>query len=185
VYSIVISVTVAAAGWPYPFLPRHLTLISGLAIGIPAFFLALAPSDERFQMGFVRRVLEFAVPAGTVTAVAVLVSYALAREQHSSPDQARTTAVLMTIVVSLWVLVLASRPIRMWKLGLIGAVAAAFTGAFLVPGINTFFNIEHWPQLSLVAQSAALGVAACAAITVVVAWRRRRGPQTGAPRRVS
>jgi cation-transporting ATPase E len=176
VYSIVISVTVAIAGWPYPFLPRHLTLISGLAIGIPAFFLALAPSDERFRAGFVRRVLEFAVVAGALTAAAVLISYAIARDQHSSPDQARTTAVLVTVVVSLWILVLASRPIRVWKLGLIAAVAVAFIGAFLVPGINTFFNIEHRPGLSVAVQSAAVGVAACIAITASVAWRRRRAP---------
>ena len=32
---------------PYPFLPRHLTLIGSLTIGIPAFFLALAPNAER------------------------------------------------------------------------------------------------------------------------------------------
>jgi cation-transporting ATPase E len=185
VYSIVISVTVAATGWPYPFLPRHLTLISGLAIGVPAFFLALAPSDERFQAGFVRRVLEFSVPAGALTAAAVLASYGLARQQHSSPDQARTTAVLVTVVISLWILVLASRPVRMWKLGLIVAIAAAFTGAFLLPGINTFFNIEHWPEVSLVMQSVALGVAACAVITVILTWRRRRRAHTAEPGRVS
>ena len=181
VYSIVISVVVAIAGWPYPFLPRHLTLISGLAIGVPAFFLAFAPSDERFQIGFVRRVLSFALPAGAITAAAVLVSYAAARQQSATPDQARTTAVLVTIAVSLWILALASRPLRAWKLGLIAAVAAAFCGAFLVPGVNTFFNIEHRPSLSLAVQSAALAVAACAAITAAVAWRRRPARRPGAP----
>jgi cation-transporting ATPase E len=174
VYSIVISVAVAITGWPYPFLPRHLTLISGLAIGIPAFFLALAPSDERFQTGFVRRVLEFAVLAGVLTAAAVLISYAIARQQSSSPDAARTTAVLVTVVVSLWILFMASRPVRAWKLGLIAAVAASFAGAFLIPGINTFFNIEHRPGLSVAVQSVALGVVACAAISTGMAWRRRR-----------
>ena len=76
---------------------------------------------------------------------------------------------------------LASRPLRAWKLGLVAAVAAAFCGAFLVPGVNTFFNIEYRPSLSLAVQSAALGVAACAAITAAMAWLRRPTRRPGAP----
>ena len=49
-------------GWPYPFLPRHLTIVSGFTIGIPAFFLALAPNTQRYVPGFLRRVLRFAIP---------------------------------------------------------------------------------------------------------------------------
>ena len=79
VYSLIISVAVAVAGWPYPFLPRQLTLISGLAIGIPGFFLAFAPSQERFRPGFLRRVLRFSVPAGAMAAIAILLAYASAR----------------------------------------------------------------------------------------------------------
>ena len=74
VYSLIISVAVAVAGWPYPFLPRQLTLVSGLAIGIPGFFLAFAPSQERFRPGFLGRVLRFSIPAGAVAAAAVLLS---------------------------------------------------------------------------------------------------------------
>ena len=37
--------TVGISSESYPFLPRHLTLASAITIGIPAFFLALAPSD--------------------------------------------------------------------------------------------------------------------------------------------
>lgn len=174
VYSIVISVVVAIFGWPYPFLPRHLTLISGLGIGIPGFFLALAPSEERFQPGFVRRVVGFAGLAGIVTSAAVLLSYAAARQQSSAPDRARTTAVLVTIVVSLWVLVLAARPLQPWKLGLIVAVAVAFVGAFLTPGVNSFFSIEHWPSLTVALEGVGFGVAAGAAITAGVIIRDRR-----------
>ena len=46
----------------YPFLPRHLTMISTLTIGIPSFFLALAPNNRRYIPGFLRRVLSFSLP---------------------------------------------------------------------------------------------------------------------------
>ena len=41
VYAILLAITVVIAGWPYPYLPRHLTIISTFTIGIPGFFLAL------------------------------------------------------------------------------------------------------------------------------------------------
>ena len=42
---------------PFTFLPRHLTVVSGLTIGVPAFFLALGPNSQRWRPGFVNRVL--------------------------------------------------------------------------------------------------------------------------------
>ena len=66
VYSVLLAVLVIAWQVPYPFLPRHLTLLSSLTIGIPAFFLALAPNRERAQPHFVRRVMRYSVPAGLI-----------------------------------------------------------------------------------------------------------------------
>jgi cation-transporting ATPase E len=182
VYSIVISVVTAVVGWPYPFLPRHLTLISGLAIGIPAFFLAFAPSEQRFTPGFVRRVVRFAALAGSVVAAAVLVTYAVARAQDTPPDEARTAAVIVVIVASLWVLLLVAMPPRAWKLGLVAVIAAAFAAAFMTPGINAFFSIDHRPPLPVVGQSVLLGGAACAVLTAgaaLAAIRRHRHPAPG------
>ena len=173
VYSIVISIAVAVTGWPYPFLPRHLTLISGLAIGIPAFFLALAPSDERFQRGFVGRVMRTAIAAGTTTAVAVLLTYGIARDQRATPDQARTTAVLVTIVISLGILLIASRPIRLWKVALVGAVSALFVAVFIIPSASRFFSVDHWPGVKLAVEAAGIAVLACAIISILLMFRRR------------
>ena len=40
VYATFLAIAVVIAGWKYPFLPRHLTIISTFTIGIPGFFLA-------------------------------------------------------------------------------------------------------------------------------------------------
>jgi hypothetical protein len=66
------------AGFTFPFLPRHLTLIGAVTIGIPSFFLALAPNTDRFRPGFVARVARFAIPAGSLAAIATLLAYSLA-----------------------------------------------------------------------------------------------------------
>ncbi|GAV95729.1 P-ATPase superfamily cation transporter [Actinomyces denticolens] len=66
VYASLIAVAVAITAIPYPFLPRQLTIVSSLTIGVPAFVLALAPTKQRYRAGFLRRVLTLAVPAGVV-----------------------------------------------------------------------------------------------------------------------
>ena len=117
----------------------------------------------------------FSVLAGSVCAVAVLLSYAAAREESIAGDQARTAAVIATMVVSLWVLVLAARPLRAWKLALVLAVATVLGAAFVTPGVNAFFSIDHRPSLEVVLQSVGFGAVACAVIAagVVVIDRRR------------
>jgi len=47
VYAMLLAVATGVAGLPFPFLPRHLTLVGSLTIGIPAFFLALEPNTRR------------------------------------------------------------------------------------------------------------------------------------------
>ena len=66
VYAMGLSLAIVVSTLPFPFLARHLTLVGSLTIGIPAFFLALAPSRRRTRSGMVARVLKFAVPTGLV-----------------------------------------------------------------------------------------------------------------------
>ena len=89
VMSLVAIITAALFTLPFPFLPRHLTLVSAVTIGIPAFFLALGPNKRRYVPGFLRRVLRFAVPAGAVAGLVVLVSYLLARNAVGAPPASR------------------------------------------------------------------------------------------------
>jgi len=71
-YVLLMALAVGEAGVQYPFLPRHLSLVGSLTIGIPAFFLALAPNTTRARPGFVPRVLRFSIPAGFIVAGATL-----------------------------------------------------------------------------------------------------------------
>jgi magnesium-transporting ATPase (P-type) len=90
----------------YPLLPRHLTLAAGLTIGIPSFFLALAPSEGRFRSErFLFDVARFAVPAGTAAGLGVLASYVFARNVGRLPlAEARTIATTVLVLVGLYLL---------------------------------------------------------------------------------
>ena len=68
-YSVILSVLTGVFALAYPLRPIHLSILSWFTIGLPAFFLALEPNDQRVSEGFLRRVLGRAVPAGVVIAV--------------------------------------------------------------------------------------------------------------------
>ncbi|HEX2849206.1 MAG TPA: cation-translocating P-type ATPase [Acidimicrobiales bacterium] len=169
VYALVLALAIGVALVPFPFLPRQLTIVSSLTIGIPAFFLALAPSAQRPRPGFVGRVLRFAVPSGLVASAATLSSYALARSDPSvTLAEARTTATLTLFAVALWVLVLLARPLTDLRELLIWAMAIAFLVALAVPGLRAFFGLDL-PRLEVLL--AAVGVLAVADAALEVGWR--------------
>ena len=65
VFAAFLIVAIGITPADYPLLPRHLTIVGTLTVGIPAFFLALAPSDGPWRTdGFLREVGRFSVPAG-------------------------------------------------------------------------------------------------------------------------
>jgi len=154
-YSMLLSLAVGLAHVPFPFLPRHLTLIGSLTIGIPAFFLALAPNDRLAHPGFVGRVLRFAVPAGALAATATFIGYLLGRGLFDLPrDQARTMACLILVSAGLLVLVRVAQPMNAWRAGLVGAMVGAFALALLLPAGREFFALDIPPPDALLVAAA-------------------------------
>ncbi|MEV4501374.1 HAD-IC family P-type ATPase [Streptomyces klenkii] len=171
VYSVLLAILVVCSQVPYPFLPRHLTLLSTLTIGIPAFFLALAPNKERAKPHFVRRVMRYAIPAGVIAGVATFAAYLLARHYYTGPGalDAETSAATLTLfLISLWVLAIIARPYTWWRIGLVLAMAAGFLVVLATPWLQHFF------ALKLVGRTmpwAAVAIAAVAAAVLELAWR--------------
>jgi cation-transporting P-type ATPase E len=164
VYAVLLAVAVGVARWPYPFLPRHLTIVSSVTIGIPAFLLALAPNAARSRPGFVRRVLRFALPVGSIVAVATFVAYSVARDRyHLSLTASRTTATIVLLAVGLAVLALLARPLTPAAIALVGAMAASVGLLFALPGTRRFYALGLPPSRALVS-AAVIVAAACAGL---------------------
>lgn len=180
VYSILLAVLVGIAHLPYPFLPRHITLIASLTIGIPAFFLALAPSYERARSGFVRRVLRFAAPAGTVCAAATFAAYLLARERTDDLVTQRSVAAITLFVVAFVALTLIARPLSTWKAALLGTMAGAFTLVLAVPSARQVAQLElPAPRTTLVV--ALVAGAAALLLYAGLRWMRWLSPGAVSP----
>jgi cation-transporting ATPase E len=173
VWTALLAIAAAVTLLPYPFLPRHLTIIDTLTIGVPSFFLALAPNRRRYVPGFASRVLRFAIPAGCIVAAATFTAYAVARAAGLSLAQQRTAAVLVAFILSLCVLVLLAIPLTWRRILLAGAALAGFVMLFPLPVVRRFYALElPRSELGSTLLIAAVGAASLAALWVI---SRRRG----------
>ncbi|MGA5445959.1 cation-translocating P-type ATPase [Streptomyces umbrinus] len=178
VYSVLLAVMVVCSQVEYPFLPRHLTLLSTLTIGVPAFFLALAPNKERARPHFVRRVMRYSIPGGVVAAVATFATYLLARHHYTGEGalDAETSAATLTLfLIAMWVLAIIARPYTWWRVGLVAAMGLGFVIVLVVPWLQEFFALK---LVGTTMPWAAVGIAvvASAALELVWRWVDRRFP---------
>lgn len=184
VYVMLLALTVGVLAMPFPFLPRHLTIVGAVTIGIPGFFLSLAPNSRRAHLGFVRRVLRFSIPAGFVAATATFTAYGLVR--WTGPPElevAQTAAALTLVTCGLWILGLLARPLRPWKIALIASMVGTVLVVLVVPPIRSFYALTLLsPEIAV--ETAVVAAVACSFLEV--GWRlsqsagaKRKGAKIG------
>ena len=180
VYAMLIALGVGVVGLEFPFRARQLTLIGALTIGIPSFFLALAPNDERARPGFLERVLRFTIPAGTLAAIATFLGYVLAKQEPGvSLAEARTAATMVLLFIGFLVLTVIASPLTMWRLVLVWAMPALFALVIAIPAAREFFALCRPP---LIVWLAGFGIAGIVWSFARLFLPPERPVGTGAPR---
>ncbi|MGO9320100.1 MAG: HAD-IC family P-type ATPase [Solirubrobacteraceae bacterium] len=170
-FAAFLIVTIGIGSDAYPLLPRHLTLAASLTIGIPTFFLALAPSSGPWRPErFASRVARFAVPAGAVLGAGVVAGYLFAlHDLDLSVADARTVAVTILIVGGLY-LVMALEAEGSWRrstlvAGMCATLAGIYVAALLIPGTRRFFELNA-PDAGMILTSVLAGAATVAALAL-------------------
>lgn len=130
-FAVFLILSIGLTPTAYPLLPRHLTLAASLTVGIPSFFLALAPSSETpVRSGYLREVARFAVPAGTAAGLGVLSSYLFALNVvHLGLVPSRTVATTTLVLVGLTLILGLEAQGRRRGLG-VSALCLALAGAY-------------------------------------------------------
>ena len=146
VFAAFLIVAVGITPAEYPLLPRHLTIVATLTVGIPAFFLALAPSDGPWRTDrFLREVGRFAVPAGVAAGLGVTTTYLVSLNVFElGLLQSRTAATSTLVIVGLYlVLALEATSTRRARLVgiLCGCLFAVYLVVLLTPGLRHFFEL--------------------------------------------
>jgi cation-transporting ATPase E len=190
VYSALVLASLGLAPIAYPFLARQITIASTLTIGVPAFFLALAPSEGPVRReGFMRSLLAFVVPAGVVSAATIVASYLVVRGPLDvSVTEGRTAAVLVTTGMGLAIVVevergLERRRVRPWVWGMVGLFALLLTAGLQVPFLRDFFALTEpsgavWAAVAL---SLLAGIAALVGVRRIPWLARREGADPPVP----
>ena len=165
VFAVFLILLIGLTETEYPLLPRHLTLAATVTIGIPGFFLALAPSEGEWHMrGFLRDVARFAVPAGTAAGLGVLSGYHFALGVVGlSLEESRTVATTILIVLGLYfVLVLeaSARRRAQW----VGGLCAALLVLYVL--VIAFGPTRHFFEVVVPGAWALVGVVGGAALAV-------------------
>ena len=169
VYAAMLALAIGILAVPYPFYPRHLTVVSAFTIGIPGFFLALGRRNPRARSGFTARVLAFTIPAGLAGGGAVLGAYQLARANPQVTSvQSQTAAALALFLVGIWVLARLSRPMNWPRAALVAAMVGLGAVAVSIPLTRQVFSIS-FPPPGVLAETAAVGVGA---VAVAALWLR-------------
>jgi cation-transporting ATPase E len=149
VFAAVLILTVGVGGGSYPFLPRQLSLAAAITVGIPAFLLALAPAAQAPPKAFMRDVAEFAIPAGVVLGIAVLLGHGLVHTSIGrSAEESQTTSLTILTFVGLYlVLVLESGSMRRSRIRgalvplLVGLLAVGYLVILSFPGSRAVFAL--------------------------------------------
>ncbi|HIT31867.1 MAG TPA: cation-translocating P-type ATPase [Candidatus Enterenecus stercoripullorum] len=139
ILSFFLSLITLFAGFPYPFIPIQMTLISAVTIGVPSFVLALEPNREMVKGRFMQNVLRRALPGG-LTNIVLIVGIELFTMAFTF--ERATLSTLATVImgeVGLLVLYYISRPMDWKRWVLLGSMAVAFVVAVL--GFGSFFEL--------------------------------------------
>ncbi|HEY5222900.1 MAG TPA: HAD-IC family P-type ATPase [Microbacteriaceae bacterium] len=172
VYGIILALVSAATFMPFPFLPRQLSLVSSLAIGIPSFLLALAPNRRLYTPGVLRRILRYSIPTGIIAACTCLLSFIPVYLLHVERHEARSVATVTLFCVSLWILSVLARPLSMARVALLASVVVAFVLVCTVSFTRTFFMMDVYADVTLV-YGVAVGALGAVGIELFYRFARR------------
>lgn len=154
IFSFLLAVIFLFVPTAYPFQPIQMTLISGLAVGVPSFLLALEPNHSLVRGSFISNVMKKALPGGISVVVGISLLLAAQSIFDIPQEQYSVLAVMVTASVMFGMLFNVCRPFNKLRGAMFILLAAVFVGAVLV--LPSMFYIvpltlQQWRVLAVTA----------------------------------
>ena len=154
IVSFFLALITLFAAFPYPFIPIQLTLISGLTIGIPSFFLALEPNHDLVRGKFLHNVFRRAFPGGLTAIFVILFAELFVFALEMPVAELSTICVTLMGINGLMVLYYAARPLDLKRRILIGAMAfGVFFSLLFLRDLISIGSLDFIGWLVLIALS--------------------------------
>ncbi len=142
-FSILLTLLLIILQMNYPFEPIQLTLISGLFVGLPSFFLAIEPNDAKVKGSFLGKVFKKALPAGfTVATMVTIICLVYRNVGIDVSAQVSTMAFYVTSLVSFIVLMWVCIPYTKERLYLIAMCLVLYIAAITSSFIRNILSIS-------------------------------------------
>ena len=181
VYAAIFVLVIGISGDAFPFLPRHLSLVSELTIGAPAFLLSFRAADQPCRPGYLRRVMRFAVPAGISASLVTLATYWVAESEPvgATLAEARTTSTLALTCTAFWILYRLLRPLDRYDTTLLAGFIGLFALILTFDFARDFYALD-WPPVRGIVSASAITIGSMIVLEVLLRWirpqlRRRLG----------
>ena len=175
VWAIALAVAFGLLLQPFPFLPRQLSVVDGLTIGLPSLVLALLPNESMHRLGFLRRAGRFCIPSGLIVGGAVLSVVGFARAGGATVAEVQTLTVITLTLSALWVLVVLARPFTRTTAGVVVVAYAGLLAVIAVPVSRDFLQLTL-PSAPMLG-AALVAAAVASALLELTARRLQRLPE--------
>lgn len=124
----------------YPLEPAQVSLISMFTIGIPAFFLALQPNQNRIRGHFLANVLIRALPAGLTDFLVVGALVVFGQVFQVDAEDISTACTMLLAIVGFMILYNISKPMNARRWCIWGGCVAGLLGCSI--WLGNLFGIE-------------------------------------------
>lgn len=133
-FSIMLSLIFIFMAKSYPFQPIQLTPINSLMVGVPSFFLALAPEFHPIKNRFFTGIVEIALPSAICVVLYIMLIGGIGNLFGFEVATTDTLNVLLTGLISWQALLLVSRPLNRYKAMIVAGSIIGFMGLFIIFG---------------------------------------------------
>ena len=145
IYTILLSIFCLIVKTDYPFSTRQVLLLETLVIGIPSFFLALQPNNDKIKGKFISNLLSKSLPGALILFINVIACY-LFDLGLGTDGQFQTMASLSITFVGLLVLFRLCKPFDIFRGIMFACMIALCT---IVLSVSTFYSFFEYVPLTL------------------------------------
>lgn len=148
IFSFILSILSIIISYRYPFYPIQLSLISGVCVGVPSFFLALESNYNKVSKSFIKKVFRNALPSAICVFINIFLIIMICEIFNIDFEKSRIIIVSLTGLINLRLLYNISKPLsQLRKILLISSFIIFFELLILFPN---FFLIGKYNIISII-----------------------------------
>ena len=185
VYSVILSLLFSLGQMAYPFLAIQLSIISVATIGMPGFLLAFEPNYGKVRGSLLKKIIYNAIPTGIVMGLLIFgitvfkdslfgegIVTKIFGMTSISDLELSTVFIIIIGLIQIWTLIEISRPLTLYRKGVIVVIILLFVAGLTIPLSVEFFNLATL-NLELVMLSVSISAIAISIIWILKKITRR------------